>query len=58
MNKKQIDNSIKANLVRLMLMQGLTVDQILEKMKNDPDYNEKVFLYNVEYLAGLKGKKK
>jgi DNA primase large subunit len=43
-------------LVYFLLTIGKTVDEVLDLFRNQPDYNEKITKYQVEFAAGKHGK--
>ncbi|MBN2152786.1 MAG: hypothetical protein JW839_15145 [Candidatus Lokiarchaeota archaeon] len=43
-------------LVYFLLTIGKTVDEVLDLFRNQPDYNEKITRYQVEFAAGKHGK--
>jgi DNA primase large subunit len=43
-------------LVYFLLTIGKTVDEVLDLFRNQPDYNEKITKYQVEFAAGRHGK--
>ena len=53
-----MNNLEKIDKVKQLRSQGKTVEEILESFKDEPDYNHKIYKYNIEYLLGLKGNKK
>nr|MDO8109405.1 hypothetical protein [Candidatus Sigynarchaeota archaeon] len=58
-NSKGINlaHSERLFLVYFLLTIGKTVEEVLDLFRNQPDYNEKISRYQVEFAAGMHGKK-
>lgn len=51
-----LTHSERLFLVYFLLTIGKTVEEVLELFRNQPDYNEKISRYQVEFAAGKHGK--
>ncbi|NMC05270.1 MAG: hypothetical protein GYA24_08670 [Candidatus Lokiarchaeota archaeon] len=51
-----LTHSERLFLVYFLLTIGKTVDEVLDLFRNQPDYNEKITKYQVEFAAGKHGK--
>lgn len=54
-NNEKISHAAKLLVGTYLLSQGRSVDEIIETFRGCIDFKERVFRYQVEHLAGLKG---